>query len=54
MSVAELFFVVENLLNAFPVLFSNIFLIFSYNFGDPNDYRYDGAFQILHSLNFCT
>jgi hypothetical protein len=54
MSLVQLFFFVENLLNAFLVLFPDIFLVFSYNFSGPNEYAYDGAFQILHLQNFCT
>jgi hypothetical protein len=52
--LVQLFFV-ENLLNAFLVLFPYIFFSpLSYNSCGSNDYRYDKTFHVTHSLNFYT
>jgi hypothetical protein len=45
---------VGNLLSVALVLFQNIFVTFTYNSGGPNDYWYDKAFHVPHSLNFYT
>jgi len=42
MSLVQLFFV-DNLLNAFLVLFTDIFVVLNYNSSDPNDYQFHGA-----------
>jgi uncharacterized protein YhhL (DUF1145 family) len=45
---------VGNLLSVVLVLFPDIFVNFAYNSGGPNDYWYDKAFHVPHSLNFYT
>jgi hypothetical protein len=47
-------FFVGNLLSVVLVLFPDIFINFAYNSGGPNDYWYDKAFHVPHSLNFYT
>jgi hypothetical protein len=37
-----------------PGIVSRYFLTFTYNYRGPNDYRYDKAFHVPHSLNFYT
>jgi hypothetical protein len=43
---------VQYLLNAFLVLFPDFFSSLVNNSRGPNDYQYDKAFHIRHSLNF--